>query len=355
MDKKRQIKFNLNAFLLSTSFALDCVQKDKKGHSKRVAYIALNMGVKLGLNPEELADLCSYCLCHHLSLNENESNAYAKKFPFLKVKDDILKYQKENIDGSGIYGLKGDEIPLFSQIICLVSTIDEKFDLSKASMEDRVKIIDFIIANENIFFSKELVELFIKLSSNISFWLDLKNEQNLILFIYSSLYDFTMDLDFENLLEISKVFHQIENPNSKLVEYTKIMCEYYGFDYKDTITLQISAALCKIGKLCVKEEIGAYPYYTKQILSNIIGFNDITSWASKIEEKIDGSGYCFGLDGKDLSFKDRLLGVLNIYDSFIVNGFTHEKAIQNIKKEAENKKLDMSIVLDIDKILKNWH
>ncbi|MBS9782823.1 MAG: hypothetical protein KGV43_03380 [Arcobacter sp.] len=365
MDKKRQIKFNLNSFLISTSFALDCVQKDKKGtslfHSKRVAYIALNMGAKLGLNPQELADLCSYCLCHHISLNQSDddksycekANSYVKNFPFLQVKDEILKYQKENFDGSGIFGLKGDEIPLFSQLIYLASTVDEKFDLFKASVEDRTKIKDFIKLNENVSFSEELVKLFLDLSSNISFWLDLKYEQNLILFIYSSLYDFTMALDFEDLLKITKVFSQIENPNSKLVEFTRIMCEYYGFEHKDTLTLQIAASLSKIGKLCVDEEIEAYPYYTKQILSNILAFDDINSWASKIEEKIDASGYCFALSGKDLSFKDRLLGILNIYDSLITNEkYTHIKAIEIIEKQAQNKKLDISILEDISKILK---
>ena len=41
MNKKKQIQFNLNNFLLSTSLALDLVEKDiyntSKNHSKSVA------------------------------------------------------------------------------------------------------------------------------------------------------------------------------------------------------------------------------------------------------------------------------------------------------------------------------
>ncbi len=363
MDKKRQIKFNLNGFLIPISFALDSVWKNKKGtslsHSKRVAFIALRMGIKLGLNPQELADLCSYSLCHHIALNQSKddksycekADAYVKDFPFLHVKKDVLKYQKENANGSGVFGLKSDEIPLFSKIIHLASCIDEKFDLHVLKAKDRLKVTDYLLENKNILFDGELVDIFLAESLHVSFWLDLKSEQNLILFIYSSLHDFTFPLDFENLLKITSVFSKIQNPNSKLIEYTKIMSEYYKFDHKDTFTLQIAASLCKIGKLCAQDEMEAYPYYTKQILSNIIGFNDICSWASKIEEKIDASGYCFALDGKDLSFKDRLLAILNVYDT-LRQSTNHNLAIEMIEEETKKSKLDVSLLSDIDKILK---
>ena len=56
MDKKKQMQFNLNNFLLATSIALDFVSKDRYkislGHAKRVAYIALNIGIKMDFTPE---------------------------------------------------------------------------------------------------------------------------------------------------------------------------------------------------------------------------------------------------------------------------------------------------------------
>lgn len=35
-----------------------------------------------------------------------------KNFPFLTDHKNIIKYHHENYDGSGFFGLKGDEIPL---------------------------------------------------------------------------------------------------------------------------------------------------------------------------------------------------------------------------------------------------
>ncbi len=109
MDKKKQLQFNLNNFLIATSIALDFVAKNKYkitlGHSKRVAYIALNIGIKMNLSPEELSDLCSYSLLSTVGLEQSNtdkefceiSNDFVKEFPFLTQQKDILKYQKKKL------------------------------------------------------------------------------------------------------------------------------------------------------------------------------------------------------------------------------------------------------------------
>ncbi|NCA92769.1 phosphohydrolase, partial [bacterium] len=40
-----------------------------------------------------------------------------KGFPFLTFQENIVLYHHENFDGSGIFGIKGNEIPLFAQLI----------------------------------------------------------------------------------------------------------------------------------------------------------------------------------------------------------------------------------------------
>ena len=60
------------------------------------------------------------------------------------------------------------------------------------------------------------------------------------------------------------------------------------------------------------EKIKTYPYYTKNF-TKYYRFSDITSWAIKIQERLDGSGYILGLSAKNLNFKDRLLQTLYAY------------------------------------------
>lgn len=384
MDKKKQMQFNLNNFLLATSIALDFVSKYRYkislGHSKRVAFIALNIGIKMDLKPEELSDLCAYSLLSSIGLNQScddkdfceISNECAKEFVFLTPFENILLYQKEKIDGSGIFGLKNEEIPLFSQIIFLAKTLDIMYDFGKENIKNRFDAIEFVKDKLDIYFSRQIIEKFFECVKDVSFWQDMLNEQDTMMFIYASLHDFTKALDFEDILKMTTVFHKIVNPQSKLIELTQIMSDFYEFEHKDKQTFLIASSLCNIGKLTLSKElvekvdeldiyeiekIRIYPYYTKKVLQNIIGFSDILSWASKVQERLDGSGYLSGLSAKDLNFKDRLLQTLNAYnalreDRVYREFFNHDEAIEILKFEASENRFDMAIIEDLDRVLK---
>lgn len=384
MDKKKQMQFNLNNFLLATSIALDFVSKYRYkislGHSKRVAFIALNIGIKMDLKPEELSDLCAYSLLSSIGLNQScddkdfceISNECAKEFVFLTPFENILLYQKEKIDGSGIFGLKNEEIPLFSQIIFLAKTLDIMYDFGKENIKNRFDAIEFVKDKLDIYFSRQIIEKFFECVKDVSFWQDMLNEQDTMMFIYASLHDFTKALDFEDILKMTTVFHKIVNPQSKLIELTQIMSDFYEFEHKDKQTFLIASSLCNIGKLTLSKEllekvdeldiyeiekIRTYPYYTKKVLQNIIGFSDILSWASKVQERLDGSGYLSGLSAKDLNFKDRLLQTLNAYnalreDRVYREFFNHDEAIEILKFEASENRFDMAIIEDLDRVLK---
>lgn len=383
MDKKKQILFNLNNFLISTSSALDAVETDilntTDGHSKRIAFIALKFAQEFNYKPEGLSDICSYSLLHNISLYETKSKdkkyceigqSYIQKFPFLTDKKDIIKYHLEYYNGSGPYGLKGEEIPLFSQFIAFANSIDEKFDLSKNSIENRKQIQKFVKDNENILFSNDIVECFFEFSQTQSFWLDLQNEHEILTFIFTNLHDFSSIVDFEYLLNLTKIFTNIIDKDSNLIENCGKMADFYNFEHKDKQTFLIAASLVPLGKFFIPdtilnknsplteneyEIIKSYPYYTKKILSNIMGFNDIANWSSRVQEYIDGSGYPYSLKGKDLSLKDRLMNILNIYSSLTSNKsyrkpFSKEKAFEILDDIEFKSKIDKAIVEDIKKV-----
>ena len=109
MDKKRQMVFNLNNFLLAFSEALN---------SKKVAYIALNLGIKFGFDNKKLADLCSCALIFCLEKNS------LKEFDLL--------------DSSHLEDKTFQEIINFSTLIC------KNFNKSKNSINLRIDTLDFI-------------------------------------------------------------------------------------------------------------------------------------------------------------------------------------------------------------------
>lgn len=343
MDKKKQMPFNLNNFLLATSSAFDFRKKDLEnitlGHYKRVAFISLHLGIKHNFEPKQLADLCSYSLCYDFKKEDLE------KLPFLEKSETLNN-------------------PLFLEIVSFASFLDKEFSLGIDNIENRIKAKEYIKENKS-----ELLDI----SSQVGFFLDLLNENDILMFIYASLHDFTTILDFEEILKITTVFHKIVNPNSNLLLLCEIITKEYDFEHKDKQTFLIANSLQNIGKLTIPsnilnkkepltsneyEIIKAYPYYSKKILNNIMGFNDIAVWASKVQERVDGNGYPLGLSAKDLSLKDRLMNTLNIYNALkeprvYRSAFSHEKAIEIMKKEAKEGKLDMSLVEDFDRFFKN--
>ncbi|MCT7485421.1 hypothetical protein N5T98_09155 [Aliarcobacter cryaerophilus] len=334
MDKKRQMVFNLNNFLLAFSEVLN---------SKKVAYIALNLGIKFGFDNKKLADLCSCALIFCLEKNS------LKEFDFL--------------DSSHLEDNTFQEIINFSTLIC------ENFDFSKNSINQRVDALEFVKNNQKNF-SKELIENFFEISKNLTFWLDLENESEIVIFIYSNLEDFTKALDFEDILKMTKVFHKLQNPKSNILDSALKVTDFFEFEYKDKQIFLIATSLQNIGKLYIskdilekkepltleeKEIIKSYPYYTKKVINSIMGFSDISSLSFKAQERLDRSGI-FNLSSKDLSFKDRLIICLIIYSALreqkaYREAFSHQKAIEIMQDMANNKKIDESIVDIFDKIL----
>ena len=385
MDKKKEINFNLNNFLLALSLAFDHKNQEKFGnsliYSKRVTFIALKIAQKLNLSPEEMADLCSYSLSHSIaSLKiDNHSKEYyecaekmIERFPFLLKNKNILKYQREYYNGSGIFKIKDSDIPLLSKILSFSIELNNKFDLLNCSIKNKNEIKNHLESNRNILFSNEFIDIFLELSNNIAFWQDLQNENDILNFIFMNLHDFTKVLSFEELLELCSVIFFSINSESNLLKYCEKLCDFYKFVHKDKLTFMIAASVQNIGKLFIPktiieknqtlneeeyEIIKSYPYFTKKILLNIMGFNDICSWASKVQETINATGYPYSLSGKDLSLKDRLLASLVAYDALRLNkpyrkAYTHKASIKILKEMANSGKLDSSVVDDLDFVLK---
>ncbi|XOB60772.1 HD-GYP domain-containing protein [Campylobacterota bacterium DY0563] len=383
MDKKRQIQFNLNNFLLALSYPLDAIENHYYNtdliHSKKIAFIALKLAKEFNYEEKYLSDICSYSLIHNIALKQTNKKGkeycllgeeYIKSFPFLTDEKDIIKYHCEHYDGSGTFGLKGDEIPLFSQFIAFVDIIDTQFNLSTKDISNREKIIDLVKKNELVLFSSDIVECFMEFSEVESFWLDLQNEQEMLTYIFSSLFDYTQALDFEDILSMTSIFYKIIDKESRLLENCEKVADFYNFDHKDKQTFLIAASLSNIGKFFISQklidkdivlepyehkQIKAYPYYTNKTLSNIIGFSDINTWATRVQEFIDGSGYPYSFEGKDLSLKDRLLSITNIYSSLTSekkyrDAFSNIEAIKVLETFAKEGKIDKAISEDFKKI-----
>lgn len=400
--------FNLNEFLISVSFALDFVEMDILGmtsnHGKRTAYISIKIAEQLNMNTDELKDISALAILHdngisYSGLDDNMSNMDSQgidvlektkwhciigekniiAYPFNTNVTNVIKYHHERYNGTGFFKLKGNEIPLMSQIIAFADRIESKFDIKNNQLNMQKDISSFAESKKEKDFSSKIVDAFLRVTENNDFWMELK-DPCITTVLKESLPENSLDLNFDQIHEITKVFSEIIDSKS---QYTRrhskdlsikagIMSDFYKYKPEEKMKLIIAADLHDIGKLAVPNSIldspnklsdsefqivKKHPYYTRVVLEQIKGFEQITNWAANHHEKLNGKGYPYGLTAKDLDFNSRLMGCLDIYEALTEDrpyrkSLTHKEAMDILYSMSENGFVDESITKDIDKVLR---
>ena len=192
--------------------------------------------------------------------------------------------------------------------------------------------------------------------------------------------DFSIDVSLEIFLSITKIFSKIIDGKSKftakhsidLEEKSLKLVEYFGFDEETKLKIQIASNLHDIGKLGTpnsildkegtltqKElfEVKKHAYLTHTILSKIDNFSDITKWASSHHERLDGSGYPFGLTQNELGFEERIVSCLDFYQALVEDrpyrkSMEHDEAMILLRKNLSDFDIDVEIVDAIDVVFR---
>ncbi|QUI25079.1 HD domain-containing protein [Vallitalea pronyensis] len=403
------MNINLNELLLSLSYTLDFVEMDVLGvtsnHSKRVAYIANRLALFLGSHPEERYDLVACAILHDNGVTKYmlEMAARAKKhkkkfvlenvkehctigqknienYPFLTDVRDVIKYHHEAYDGSGFFGVKGMEIPMMSQLIFFGDYLDNKFNFKLIHYNKIKQVEQFIQEQANKLFAPEIVEAFMQVSQQSSFWLDLSD--NFIEYaIKYTLPEIKREVTWCELQQITEIFSRIIDNKSEftlrhshdLANKVEKMARYYKKDEIEVLQLKIAANLHDLGKLAISNEILDKPdrlkedelylirqhtYFSRICLSQIEGFEELTEWACNHHEKLDGSGYPFGLKKDALDFNSRLIMCLDIYQALMEErpyreGLSHEKGMSILRDMVDAQLIDGGIVEDVHDVFKS--
>lgn len=399
------MKFCLNHFLSAISFALDYVEHDVFGvelnHGKRVAYNAGLIGRKMGFNQDDLFDLIALAILHDNGLGEfmtqkkiqpgltnyeiikghcivGEHNI--KKYPLMKDEKNIILYHHEKLDGTGFFHVTGNDIPLKAQIIGFADYIDTHFNVSRLHGTYKDEVVSQIMKLRGQQYSEEICDGFFSIIQPVNYRLD-QNNNNIQDCVQKSLPARVIDLSYAEVREITEVLSNIIDAKSKfterhsrgLAEKADIMAKFYAYDDEQRTKLVIAADLHDLGKLLIPNsileanralnedeiaQIQSHTYYTRKVLSQIDGFQDITEWASNHHEKLNGTGYPYGKTAEDLDFNSRLMGCLDIYQALTEDrpyrkGMNHAKAIKIMADMADNKLIEPVIVADVNEVFSN--
>jgi HD-GYP domain-containing protein (c-di-GMP phosphodiesterase class II) len=395
---------------MAVSFTLDFIEIDVLGvttnHGKRTAYISLKIAEELGLSSKQLHDIVALAILHDNGVSEKSlhdkflssdsinvksiervkehciiGEENSRQYPFLTNVNNVIKYHHEKYDGTGFFNLKGEEIPLMSQIIYMADVIEVNFELENNDYNEQRKVLEFIGKEKNKMFSSDVVNAFWSIAGeNNEFWENLKDEciENAL---ENDTPQYSMEVPLNEIRKITGVLSKIIDSKSRytqrhshdLSNKVEIMVNYYNMSDEEKVKMIIAADLHDIGKLAVSNDIldsprkltneefeivKKHPYYTRLALQEIKGFEEITEWASNHHEKLNGKGYPFGKTAKDLDFNSRLLACLDIYEALTEErpyrrSLTHKEAMEILRNMADDGLIDSKIIKDIDYVFDN--
>jgi len=392
---------NLHEALYSLSDALDLVGVTHIHHGKRVAYMATECGKYLGWSGPRLDDLFQAAILHDSGVSKTMVHAKLAQMEWegeadhcrlgadLLASSPLLKHLAETIlHHHTHWSVLEDldlpmEVKLRANCIYMVDRVDVlslgwiggNRDILLGKEEIRAKIFD----RRGDWFSPDLVDTFMEVSSAEPFWFTLESDNvSGYLATWLSHYpDRTME--FQELRSLIRVFSSIVDAKSPFTRQhsdgVASLARYLGSQFKlpeaTCEMLELVGLLHDIGKLRVPDELLEKPekldeaetvimrqhcFDTYSILKNIRGLEQVSLWALQHHERMDGSGYPNRMKGADLSFEARIVAVADVFQALAqrrpYRGPLEEQVIMMLLKvQADAGKLDEQVVLMVEQNL----
>ncbi|AEH45526.1 metal dependent phosphohydrolase [Thermodesulfatator indicus DSM 15286] len=387
----RELLINLNNFFLSVSDAIDLANPHISAHQIKVAYISWRMGKLFRLSSEKTNQLYIAALFHdvgaltpqdklrlHSSIEKNldlhciKGEELFKSLKFLAPIAPLIRFhhkpwhlwQEEGFSLNSPYVLE-------SQILNLADTVERLVRRKEFILEQRVIINKKILSLSKKEFHPEVVNAFLELSKQECFWFDLTNHR-----LYSILLKYgpleSVHIGIEEIAQLAGFFSKIidfksqftSTHSSGVVACATMLSHLCGFTELEILHMKVAASLHDLGKLAIPNFILEKPgrltpeefniikqhtYYTYMILSSVEGFETIAEWAAFHHEKLDGSGYPFGLTGDRLSLGARIMAVADIFTALIEerpyrNPMTKKEVLEILTNQVKKGLLDKRIV-----------
>ncbi|MFW5988378.1 MAG: HD-GYP domain-containing protein, partial [bacterium] len=312
-------EMRLSELFITLSSALDMGNVEVLDHSRRVAYIALELSEQMGLDIKEKNKIVLAALIHDIGIadqgnKEKAQNLFeieldiveahcklgaelTRNLTFIPDLSDIIYYHHHKWDGENFDQLSGCQIPLASRIIHLADRIESLIDTETFILHQIRNILSSIKAKAGSWFDPELVAVFLEVSKKESFWLNLTaKEYNHILENWGKETRANINLsDLESLASI--VAHLIDRVSpftsrhsSGVATIASMITHELDYNLHEQRAMRIAGLFHDLGKLIVpigilekKVEltddeykiIKQHPYYTYRLLNKIQGLGSI--------------------------------------------------------------------------------
>lgn len=240
----------------------------------------------------------------------------------------------EQWDGGGLPdGKRGAEIPLLSRIANLAQTVE-------AFRSQRGVGYALRVARERRgrWFDPNLVDLITGWEHDSEWWATLDSPDLTAEVLALKPSNHIRLVDERGLDDVARAFADIIDAKSpftyqhstRVAEYACYIATRVGLSAAEIRRLRRAAWLHDIGKLGIspkvldksgpltraeRNEMQRHPIHTWEILSRVSAFEDFSRMAALHHEKLDGSGYPWGLTADDLDLSTRILCVADVFEA----------------------------------------
>lgn len=381
-----KFEVNLNELLMTFSLMLDVGENKPFQHAKKVAYISSHIIKKMGIE-EATEKIIQAAILHDIgvipSIFRQGSSAFleaehsitkqqlhhattgweiAKELPISNDIPDIIKFHHERFDGSGPYGMQAQDIPCLSQVIALADQFELRFDPRRDSLGYRREITDWLKQERERHFQGEIVDALLSALEKDRIWFDL-GTFDISSLLMEMMPSRIVKIDMLELEKIAKAFAIVVDKKStfthqhslKVSEKAYRMARQFKYNDLKAQKIKVAGYLHDLGKLVVPNEIldrpgkltpeemlliKKHPYYSKYILSQVKGFEDIAEWASNHHENLLGTGYPEGLSGDQFTEESQIIALCDIHQALVEDriyrkGMTQKEALAIIKNLVE--------------------
>jgi len=349
-------KLRLDMFDLVSSIAriVDMMSPAVGSHHMQVAYLAYRLSEELNLSADErfelfiagaLHDIGAFSLQDRLDLLEFEDTKPGEHSlagslildtfkPFSPIAQ-LIKYHHVPWENGGGATQAGESVPIGSHIIHLADRVAVQIS-RKAPVLSQVRgICDSISARSREIFVPEHVDALLKIAKREYIWLDAVSDSIEVILKRTVLHQ-RRELTIEELVDFSRLICRLidfkseftASHSSGVAAVAVQLAKLAGFSRYERRLIEIAAYLHDLGKLAIPSEIlekrdaltehewfimRSHVYYTFQALEPFEMLRSVSSWGSFHQERLNGSGYPFGLMADDLPLGSRIMAVADVF------------------------------------------
>lgn len=239
---------------------------------------------------------------------------------------------------------------------------------------DRVEgVRNLLHGHRDSTFHADFIDAFLDLSTDPAFWADLRSPEVIQAFPTGVAAESDgPPIDWPRFRQAARLLQEIVDAKSPfthehslgVARLARTLAQQVGCDADRCEMIETAGLLHDIGKMQVPDEIleaprsltraefdtmRAHSFATFDLLRSVEGLEEITRWASSHHEKLDGSGYPFGLTAQELPQEARIIAVADIYQALAQNRpyrgpLGHAVILAKLRQMAEAGAIDGNLV-----------